>query len=259
MIKSLFTAAAGMQSQQTEIDIISNNLANVNTAGFKKSRAHFEDMLYETRQQPGGATNTGSGVSGLEIGSGSRLVSTTKVFTPGVVWQSGRELDVAISGPGFFEVQGPNGEQYFTRDGHFLRDAQGNLVTQHGYRLQPQITLPQEATSITISKDGLMSYAFGNQTVQLGQLTLTRFLNPAGLSSAGSNLFLATGNSGQPQQSLPGVTGAGYIEQGSLERSNVDIATELISLIIAQRAFEINSRSISTADKMLNTVNNMTR
>lgn len=259
MIKSLYTSAAGMQAQQIEVDVIANNLANVNTAGFKKSRAHFEDLLYETRQQPGAATATGSGMAGLEIGSGSRLVSTTKVFTDGVTWQTGRQFDLAIDGPGFFELQGPNGERYFTRDGHFMLDGEGNLVNQNGYRLEPALTVPQEATQVSISKDGILSYAQDDQMVELGQLNVIRFLNPSGLSQKGGNLFMATANSGDPAQVLPGTEGAGYLTQGMLERSNVDIANELIALIVAQRAYEINSRSISTADDMLSTVNNMTR
>ena len=259
MIKALYSSAAGMQSQQTQVDVIANNLANVNTAGFKKSQAHFEDLFYEKPRPPGGATGEGSTLAGLEVGSGSRLVNTTKVFTPGVVWQTGRDLDLAIGGDGFFEIEGPGGQRAFTRDGHFLRDANGSMVTAQGFRVVPQITMPPEASTVTVSPDGVVSFASNGTNQELGQITLVRFVNPSGLESLGGNIYASTANSGDAVPANPGELGVGQILQGSQERSNVDIATELIALIIAQRAFEVNSRSISTADDMLRNANDITR
>ncbi|NRA94616.1 MAG: flagellar basal-body rod protein FlgG [Planctomycetes bacterium] len=259
MIKAMYTAAAGMTAQQTEVDVIANNLANVNTAGFKKSMTHFEDLLYLTLTQPGAAMRSGTGISGLQIGSGARLMGTTKTHTQGVIAQTGNFLDMAIQGDGFFEIEGPVGERFYTRDGHFTKDANGELVTAGGYRLIPSITVPQEATQISITKDGTVSYQLNDTNPQIGQVTLVRFVNPAGLSSEGGNLFRATAASGDPQTVIPGQEGAGQILQGAIERSNVDVANELIQLILAQRAFEVNSKAIKTSDEMLNTTNNLTR
>ena len=259
MIKALYTAASGMQSQQTEVDVIANNLANVNTAGFKRSRTNFEDLLYVTMQEPGARTGTGSGVAGLQVGSGSRLVSTTKIFSSGTFEQTGGNLDLAISGEGFFELQGPNGERMFTRNGHFLRDANGEIVTSQGLKLVPGITVPPEADIVSVSQDGIVSYRSGDTTAEVGQINLVRFANPAGLSAEGGNVFQPTANSGDPTTVIPGAQGAGTVMQGWLEKSNVDIATELIALIIAQRAYEVNSKAIQTSDDMLSTTNNLTR
>ncbi len=259
MIKAMYTAASGMQAQQSEVDVIANNLANVQTGGFKKSMTHFEDLLYVTMQAPGARTAGGSGLAGLEVGSGARLVSTSKVFTPGVVAQTSGLLDLAISGEGFFEVQGANGERYFTRDGHFFKDANGQIVTSQGLKLVPGVTIPQEASEITIAADGTISYRNGDTNPEIGQLTIVRFQNPSGLSAEGGNLFRQTANSGDPITTAPGTQDAGTLMQGFLERSNVDVATELIALILAQRAFEVNSKAIKVSDEMLNTSNNLTR
>lgn len=259
MIKAMYTAAAGMTAQQTEVDVIANNLANVNTAGFKKSMSHFEDLLYLTTTQPGAQNTAGNGSSGIQLGSGARLLATSKTHTQGALAQTGNQLDIAIQGEGFFELQGPNGERLFTRDGHFTKNANGEVVTANGYRLVPAITIPDEATQISIAKDGTVSYILGDTNPQIGQLTLVRFVNPAGLSSEGGNMFRATTASGNPQTLVPGVQGAGEMLQGFIERSNVDVANELIQLILAQRAFEVNSRAIKTSDEMLNTTNNLTR
>jgi len=259
MIKAMYTAAAGMTAQQTEVDVIANNLANVNTAGFKKSMSHFEDLLYLTMTQPGAANNAGSGLSGVQLGSGARLLATSKTHSQGAIAQTGNDLDLAIQGAGFFEVEGPNGDRLYTRDGHFTQNANGDLVTANGFRLVPAITVPAEATRISVAKDGTVSYALNDTNPQIGQVTLVRFVNPSGMSSEGGNMFRPTTSSGDPQTLTPGDNGAGEILQGFIERSNVDVANELIQLILAQRAFEVNSRAIKTSDEMLNTTNNLTR
>ncbi|MAG56267.1 MAG: flagellar basal-body rod protein FlgG [Planctomycetes bacterium] len=259
MIKAMYTAAAGMTAQQTQVDVIANNLANVNTGGFKRSLTHFEDLLYLTKTQPGAGVGGDSVLSGVQIGSGARLVSTSKMHAQGVLAQTNNKLDVAIQGEGFFEIEGPGGQQLYTRDGHFVKSANGELLTGGGFRLVPAITIPDDATHITISADGTVSYALGDSNPELGQLTVVRFVNPAGLSAEGGNLFSATAASGDPRTLVAGTEGAGQILQGYLEGSNVDVASELIQLILAQRAFEVNSRAIKTADDMLNTTNNLTR
>ena len=259
MIKAMYTAASGMQAQQTELDVIANNLANVQTSGFKRSMTHFEDLLYVTLQQPGAMNANGSGMAGAQVGSGSRLVSTTKVFTPGAMAQTGGNFDIAIQGEGFFELQGLGGERLLTRDGRFFKDANGDLVTAQGLKMVPGINIPQAAVRIDITADGTVSYQQGDATTQIGNLQLTRFVNPAGLSSVGGNLYQITANSGEPQTIQPGTQGAGTLMHGYTERSNVDVASELISLILAQRAFETNSKAIKVADEMLNTSNNLSR
>jgi flagellar basal-body rod protein FlgG len=259
MIKAMYTAASGMQAQQTELDVIANNLANVQTAGFKRSMTHFEDLLYQTLQQPGAVNSDGSGMAGAQIGSGSRLVSTTKVFTTGTMSQTGGNLDFAIQGDGFFELQGLDGGRLFSRDGRFFKDANGDLVTAQGLKLVPNIKIPQEAVRIDVASDGTVSFQNGDSTQEIGKLQLVRFVNPAGLSSIGGNVYQVTANSGDPQTAQPGAQGVGTIMQGMSERSNVDVASELISLILAQRAFETNSKAIRAADEMLNTSNNLSR
>jgi len=259
MIKAMYTAAAGMTAQQTEVDVIANNLANVNTGGFKRSLTHFEDLLYHTMTQPGAINGTDSTLSGIQIGSGARMLSTSKIHSQGVIAQTSNTLDLAIQGEGFFEVEGPDGERLFTRDGHFVKNANGELMTAGGLRLVPAVTVPQEATQITVAKDGTVSYALGQQNPELGQITLVRFVNPGGLASLGGNLFRGTSASGDPQTVIAGQEGSGEVLQGFLERSNVDVASELIQLILAQRAFEVNSKAIKTSDDMLNTTNNLTR
>jgi len=259
MIKAMYTAAAGMNAQQTEVDVIANNLANVSTNGFKRSQTNFEDLLYVTMRQPGTTSGTGTGLAGLQVGSGSRLVSTSKIFTPGTLIETARDTDLAITGDGFFEVSGSNSERIFTRDGHFHRDANGSLVNSAGQKLQPEITIPQEATNLRIDADGTVAYTVNGTETEAGKINLVRFVNPAGLVSVGQNGYRITSNSGEPTTVLPGTEGSGELQQGVLERSNVDVATELIQLIIAQRAYEVNSKAIATSDEMLGTVNNMVR
>jgi flagellar basal-body rod protein FlgG len=196
MIRAMYTAAAGMTAQQTEVDVIANNLANVNTTGFRRSLAHFEDMLYLTVTEPGAVNRQGASLEGLQIGGGARLLSTSKAQAQGPVYQTGGPLDFAIQGDGFFEVEGQGGERLFTRDGHFLKDASGQIVTSTGMRLVPNFTIPDDATDISVAADGTLSYGIGDQNQSVGQLSLVRFVNPGGLSSQGQNLFQATGESG---------------------------------------------------------------
>lgn len=260
MIKAMYTAASGMQAQQTEVDVIAHNLANVNTNGYKRSQTNFEDLLYLQLRAPGTpAGGQGSSMSGLEVGSGSRLVSTSKIFTPGTLAQTGRSLDVTINGDGFFELQGLEGERLFTRDGSFALDRDGTLVDHNGHKLEPEITIPTDAEAVSIGPTGRVTITVDGEQRSIGDITLVKFVNPAGLASEGGNIYAATENSGDPQTVIPGQEGSGELRQGWLERSNVDVATELISLIMAQRAYEVNSRAISSSDEMLSTANNITR
>lgn len=259
MIKAMYTAATGMTAQQTHVDVIANNLANVNTAGFRRSSTHFQDMLYVNMVSPGAQDANGASLAGIQVGSGARLLSTTKSFQPGTLVQTGAPLDMAIAGEGFFELQGANGEQLYTRDAHFLRDAAGNLVNSAGFLLQPGVNIPQDAVDITINRDGQMSWKQAGAFVQGPQIQLSRFPNPTGLESVGENLYAPTDNSGAAVIGTPGQDGFGTIQQYFEERSNVDVATELINMIVAQRAFEMNSRAIRTADDMLSTTNNITQ
>ncbi len=260
MIKAMFSAASGMKAQETEVDVIANNIANVNTSGFKRSTTNFQDLLYVTQQIPGAAGTAGtSAPTGLQVGSGSRLVSTAKVFTPGNLEQTRRSLDIAIRGSGFFEIQDLDGNPIYTRDGNFQLDAQGNLVTAEGLRLNPGITVPQGASEVSVAADGTISALVAGNVQNLGQITLVNFVNPAGLSSEGSNLFRATDSSGSPTTATPGSEGTGTLLGGWLERSNVEVVNELVRLIVAQRAYEMNSRSIRVSDEMLSTTNQIVR
>lgn len=262
MIRALYTAATGMKGQQFAVDVVANNLANVNTTGFKRSQAQFRDLLYTTFQAPGTPSATGQIVpAGMQIGSGAEIASTARVQTQGVPEITGRDLDLAIQGEGFFAVKIPSGERAFTRNGAFNRDNQGQLVTSEGYLVDPPITIPQTALNVAVSKDGSVSIQVAGQSAPqtIGQLRVTRFANPAGLRSEGSNLFFETGASGAPQESTPATDGAGQLLQGTLERSNVEVATELVNLIIAQRAYEVNSRAIRSSDEMMQQVNNLAR
>lgn len=262
MIRALYTAATGMKGQQFNVDVIANNLANVNTTGFKRSQVQFRDLLYSTPQAPGGPAGAGNMLpSGTQVGSGSEVAATARVFSQGVPEITNRALDVAVQGEGFFKVRLPSGEFAFTRAGMFSKDNQGQLVTAEGYPVVPQITIPPNASSVLIAKTGEVAYEVAGQpaAVQAGVLTLSRFSNPAGLRADGSNLFFETGSSGAAQDSVPGQNGAGQILQGTLERSNVEVATELVNLIIAQRSYEVNSRAIRSSDEMMQQVNNLAR
>jgi flagellar basal-body rod protein FlgG len=260
MIRALYTAATGMKGQQFNVDVIANNLANVNTTAFKRSSVQFRDLLYTTLQAPGSPAAPGQILpTGLQVGSGTEVAATVRYLSQGVPEITGRALDVAIQGEGFFKVRLPSGEFAFTRSGTFSLDDQGKLVTPEGYALQPQISIPPTAQSIQIAKTGEVSYLVAGQAdaVQAGTVILSRFANVGGLRSEGSNLFLETGASGSPQDARPGQQGAGILLQGTLERSNVEVATELVNLIIAQRAYEVNSRVIRSADEMMQEVNSI--
>jgi flagellar basal-body rod protein FlgG len=254
MYRALSTAATGMEGQQSKIDVVANNLANVNTVGFKKSRANFADLLYETMLPPGGAAAEGRQIpSGIQIGHGSRLVDTQKSFSPGKMTQTGNPLDLAVEGDGFFQVSLPDGRLGYTRAGAFRTDSQGRMTTPDGNLLEPSIVLPSDATQVTVGKDGTISVTLAGQTqpTQVGRLQLTAFANPGGLQALGNNVYIETAASGPPRQGNPGAEGFGALSQGFLELSNVKVVEEMIELIVAQRAYESNSRVIKAADEML--------
>ena len=255
MMRALYTAASGMQAQQYNIDTISNNLANVNTGGFRRNEARFQDLIYQNLRVPGTPVGASVVPVGQDVGLGVKIGASEKTFTQGVLQQTDNPLDLAIQGDGFFQVTRPDGTIAYTRDGSFKRDANGTIVTADGYLLSPQITIPPSATAVSVGTDGTVSAQIpGQQQPQtLGQLTLVRFTNAAGLSPLGQNLFLQTGASGAPTISQPGLNGAGTLQRGYLEASNVSVVTEMVNLITAQRAYEANSKAISTADSMLST------
>ncbi len=260
MIKALSIAASGMEAQQLNMDIIANNLANVNTTGFKKSRADFQDLLYQTIRAAGGTTTTGNEVPiGIQVGLGTRTAAVQKIFTPGDMIQTGNELDLAIEGDGFFQVLLPDGETVYTRAGALKKDSTGRLVTSDGYPIQPEITIPDNATRIAIYEDGTVEAFLDGSTTgdQLGQIELATFSNPAGLFSLGRNLLQETQSSGPPTLGIPGELGLGTIAQGYLEGSNVSVMEEMVAMIAGQRAYEINSKAIKTADEMLQMTNNL--
>jgi flagellar basal-body rod protein FlgG len=263
MIRSLFTAATGMIAQQMNIDTIANNLANVNTVGFKKSRVNFQDLLYETIKPAGSETTAGTTIpEGIQIGHGVRPSAIAKVFTPGAAIQTGNPLDLAIEGEGFFQVTLPDGTIAYTRDGSFKINQEGTVMTADGYALEPAITIPTDAELITVSSDGNVAVRVpgDNAPQTVGTIQLVRFSNPAGLDARlGRNLLLETQASGTPNASNPGLDGAGTLAQGFLENSNVQVVEEILQMIIAQRAYEANSRTIQTADEMLQTANNVRR
>ncbi|NKN33174.1 flagellar basal-body rod protein FlgG [Marichromatium bheemlicum] len=259
MNRALWVAKTGLDAQQTRMSVVSNNLANVNTTGFKKGRAVFEDLLYQTVRQPGAqATQEAQLPSGLTLGTGVRTVATEKLFNQGNLIQTENALDMAIEGRGFFQILLPNGEIGYTRDGSFQLNADGEVVMSNGYPLQPGLVVPEDTQSLTIGKDGTVTAQLPNQPegVELGIIQLADFINPAGLQPMGENLFLETGASGAAQQSNPGLNGIGTVIQGTLESSNVNIAEELVNMIETQRAYEVNSKAVSAADQMLQFVNN---
>ena len=260
MLRAFSTSATGMNAQQTLIDTISNNLANMNTNGFKKTQVNFEDLLYIQKKEAGSEVAAGVvSPSGVEIGSGVREVSTAKVFTQGELVATDRDLDIAIQGSGFFEINMPNGDVRYTRDGSFMRDSDGNMVTSSGYQINPPITIPSDAETVSVGADGSVSALTSSGISNLGQITLTRFTNPEGLRSEGGNLYSETEASGSPTTTTPGENGAGNLLAKHLEKSNVQMVTELVNLITAQRAYETNSRAISAGDQMLQTANNLVR
>jgi flagellar basal-body rod protein FlgG len=256
---ALWTAKTGLDAQQTRMQVISNNLANTNTTGFKRDRAVFQDLLYQTIRQPGAQSSQNTQLpSGLNVGTGVRVASTEKLFTQGNLAVTEDAFDMAIQGRGFFEVLKPDGGISYTRDGSFQLDSQGQIVNASGYVLQPAISIPQNALSITIAEDGTVTAQVpGNSAgTQIGSITITDFINPAGLQAIGGNLFNETAASGAPIQGTPSIGGLGNLIQGSVETSNVNIVEELVSMIETQRAYEINSKAISTTDGMLQYVNN---
>ncbi len=259
MNQALWVAKTGLEAQQTRMAVISNNLANVNTTAFKKGRASFEDLLYQNVRQVGGQTSQDTTLpSGLLLGTGVRTVATEKLHTQGNLIQTNNALDVAIDGRGFMKVLMPDGSVAYTRDGSFKVNAQGQFVTAGGYQLQPAITIPASAQSITIGSDGTVSVKTAGSAAltQVGTITLTDFINPAGLQAIGKNLYTETAASGNPQNGTPGQNGIGMLVQGSLESSNVNVVEELVNMIETQRAYEMNSKAIQTSDQMLAYVNN---
>lgn len=262
MMRSMWTAATGMEAQQLNIDVISNNLANVNTVGFKRSRVDFQDLLYQTLKPAGTTEAQGSQVpTGVQVGMGTRVSSVQKLFTQGNFQHTENPLDIAIEGDGFFQVKTPDGGTAFTRDGSFKKDAQGKLVNASGYPMEPQITIPAEATAVFIGEDGTVSVTVPGQTApqEVGQIQIAKFLNPAGLNSIGRNLFTVSASSGEPIVDTPGQNGLGTLGPGFIEMSNVSVVDEMVNMITAQRAYEVNAKSISTADEMLSIANNLRR
>ncbi|MEI7842466.1 MAG: flagellar basal-body rod protein FlgG [Gallionellaceae bacterium] len=254
MIRSLWISKTGLDAQQTQMDVVANNLANVSTNGFKRSRAVFEDLLYQNIRQPGAQSSQNTQIpSGLQIGTGVRPVAAERIHTQGNLAQTGNKLDVAIQGAGFFPVLMPDGTTGYTRDGSFQTDSQGQLVTSSGFVIQPAITIPANATSVTIGQDGLVSVTQAGTVAptQIGNLQLTTFINPTGLQSVGQNLYLETSSSGAASQQAPGANGTGTLGQGFVETSNVNVVEELVNMIQTQRAYEINSKAITTSDQML--------
>ena len=254
MMRSLSIAKTGLEAQQTQLDAITHNLANVATNGYKRSRAVFEDLMYQNVRQAGGASSQETTLpTGLQLGSGVRTVATSRNLSQGSLTQTGNPLDIAINGAGFFQVQMPDGTAAYTRDGSFQVDAQGQLVTSSGYPVNPAITVPANAQSVTIGRDGIVSAvpAGGGAAQQIGQLQLAGFTNPAGLEPRGSNLFTETAASGNAQTGNAGANGLGVLHQGAVEASNVNVVEELVAMIQTQRAYEINSKAIQTSDQML--------
>lgn len=260
MIRSLYSGRTGMTGQQLQLDTIANNLANVNTGGFKKSRAQFEDIYYQEIRAMGTETADGGMVpSGIQVGLGVRPTSVQKIFTQGSLTETGNELDWAIEGSGFFQII-RDGEEYFTRSGAFTLDADGFIVTQNGDRLQPEFAVPQGTIIISVNANGIITAKDAQQQIlATTQLTLHNFVNPGGLRSVGSNLFRETEASGPAIEANPGTEGAGTIMQRYMEVSNVDVTEELVNMIITQRAFEVNSKSVQTADKLLEVANTLVR
>jgi flagellar basal-body rod protein FlgG len=254
-MKALYIASTGMSAQETNVEVISNNIANMRTTGYKRQRAEFQDLLYQQIRRSGSATSGQGTIApvGIEIGSGVKTAATPRVMSQGTPTPTEKELDVAVRGEGFFIVNLPDGRTAYTRDGSFERSADGQLVNVDGYAIQPGITIPDDATSVSISADGTVEAFLGSSTVatQIGQLQLARFVNKAGLASAGNNLFLETASSGPAQVGTPNSEGVGDLLQGYLEASNVNSVTEIADLIAAQRAYEMNARVISGADEMM--------
>jgi flagellar basal-body rod protein FlgG len=259
MNPALWAAKTGLDAQQTRMSVTSNNLANVNTTGYKKSRAVFEDLLYQNVRQVGASTSQDTqSPTGLSLGTGVRVVATEKNYTQGSMQQTGNSLDLAISGRGFFQVLLPDGTLGYTRDGNFEVSSQGELVTSNGYRVQPGITIPDGTQSVSIGKDGVVTVTQSGQAAptQIGSIQIFDFINASGLQPRGENMLVESAASGTAQGGTPGLNGLGFVEQGSLEASNVNVVEELVNMIETQRAYEMNSKAISTTDQMLEYVTN---
>lgn len=262
MMQSLYTASTGMLGMQTQIDTTANNIANVNTIGFKKSRAEFADLMYSVMEYAGTATSdTTKSPTGIEVGLGVRPTAVNKIFSEGSLKQTDNQLDLAITGRGFFKLELPDGTEVYSRNGAFKIDDTGTIVNSDGYRLTPELVVPEDATNVSVGTDGIVTVIQPGQTeaTQIGQIQLTNFINPAGLHSMGDNLFVETDSSGQPVEGIPGIDGLGNIRQGFVELSNVELVVELTDLITGQRAYDSNSKVITTSDEMLQTTNNLKR
>ncbi len=263
MERSLWTAATGMNAQQFHLDVIANNLANVNTTGYKRDRAEFEDLIYATLRLPGTPITGGGKIpTGIQIGHGVKVAGTQKIQTSGSLGETKNPLDIAVEGPGFFQVLLPNGDTGYTRAGNFSKDAEGKIVTANGYILQPEITIPEDATDISITEDGTVFAIMGGDMKtpeEIGKIELIRFVNPGGLSAIGKNVLKQTGASGEPITGAPGEGGFGRIAQGFVEMSNVNVVEEMVNMIVAQRAYEFSSKAIQTADSMLGVVGTLKR
>jgi flagellar basal-body rod protein FlgG len=262
MIRSLWTAATGMQGQSTNIDVIANNIANVNTTGFKKSRADFQDLLYDTLKAPGAASSQSTQVpTGVQLGHGVRVVAVTKQFSPGEYTNTKNELDLAIVGHGFFKILLPGGETAYTRAGSFSLDSEGRIVTPDGFVVEPEITIPTDTVSLSVGMDGTVSVLQAGETQQteVGSIELARFVNPSGLRSIGKNLYLPSDSSGDEISGTAGENGLGYLEQGYLEMSNVSVVDEMVNMITAHRAYELNSKIVVISDEMMQMSNNVKR
>jgi flagellar basal-body rod protein FlgG len=260
MLKALNTAATGMAAQQTNMDVIANNLANVSSTGFKRSRAEFEDLMYQTQKEPGAATGLNAvSPTGVQTGLGVRTAAVQKDFEMGSAKVTKNPLDLSIEGTGFFAVQTSDGQIAYTRDGSFKKDPNGKIVDKNGNSLQPEITIPQNASGISIAANGKVEVTIGSSNVpqSVGQIQVVNFVNPAGLKSMGKNLFMPSQASGVAQQGVPGQNGFGAVEQGQLETSNVNIVDEMVNMITAQRAYETNSKVIQASDQMLQYMNNL--
>ena len=262
MLRALYTAATVMQAQQINIDTIANNIANVNTTGFKQGRAEFQDLLYQNIRPAGTASSSSTEYPvGLQLGLGTRPVATDRIYRQGDFRQTGNSLDLVIEGKGFFQVRQPNGELAYTRDGSFHLNAEGSLVTSDGNAIEPQITIPADAQEIVIGSDGTVSVTQAGQSAaqQVGTIQIANFQNPSGLNGIGRNLFLPSSASGNATAGTPGESGLGHINQGFLEQSNVNVVEEMVNMIVAQRAYEVNSRAVRVADDMLSQINNLSR
>ncbi|MDW2983349.1 MAG: flagellar basal-body rod protein FlgG [Rhodanobacter sp.] len=261
MFSSLWVAKTGLDAQQTRMDVISNNLANANTTGYKSARASFQDLVYQNLRQPGGQTTEQTQApSGLMLGTGVRVAGSEKLFTQGNIEQTGNSLDLAVQGRGFLQVTMPDGSIAYTRDGSLHMDQNGQIVTANGYPLDPAISVPANAQSITIGSDGTVSVSVPGQaaTQQIGTVQLADFINPAGLQPNGDNLYLETASSGSPQIGQPGLNGLGTLAQGALESSNVNVVEQMVNMIETQRTYEMNSKAVSAADSMLQFLTNKT-